>query len=84
MTAAEMVSSRMRDGMSPALALYVTAREYGTTVSAIQRRRAQLRRERTAARRRPSVPMCCECGTAPAERNGRCRRCDMCVASTEA
>ena len=70
----------MRDGVAPALAIYRTAREYGTTAGAIQKRLA-MRRKIRQQDAKPKGMMCLDCGTLPAERNGLCSTCEMATAS---
>jgi hypothetical protein len=83
MTAIEAVLEQMRDGIPPALAIHKTAERFGQTTQQLCARLRAYRRDRKRERQKPAVQVCLECGTQPAEHNGRCRSCDMCVASTE-
>lgn len=51
MTIAETAASRIRRGMAPALAVHITAREYGTSTRTVARELAARRRRRV----RPGV-----------------------------
>lgn len=49
LTAAQSASDRIRDGMSPALAVHVTAREYGCAERVLAARLGRARRRRGVA-----------------------------------
>ena len=87
----------VRRGTPPALAMVVVARAWHTTTGELGKRLAQIRRLKRLDRLRGTLlrgnrrrigtgvgGICVECGVLPAEVDGRCRSCNMCVASPRA
>jgi F0F1-type ATP synthase membrane subunit c/vacuolar-type H+-ATPase subunit K len=81
MDAIEKAMARIGAGIPRGLAIFMTAGEYGETTAGLAARMSARRRRPV---RRVTVTTCIECGTLPAEHNGRCASCCMCVASEEA
>jgi hypothetical protein len=87
-------SKMVRSGTPPALAMVMVARAWHTTTGELGKRLAQIRRLRRLDRMRAEAlrsggrhpatgigGICVECGVLPAEIDGRCRSCSMCVAN---
>jgi hypothetical protein len=87
-------SKMVRSGTPPALAMVLVARAWHTTTRELGKRLAQIRRLKRLDKMRNTLlrgnrqrvgagegGICVECGILPAEIDGRCRSCSMCVAN---